>query len=97
MSGANYLGQEGVLTHREVKAIRQKLGFSHEQLAEALALSGAHAAKTVREWEMDPSRAKSRAISGSAAMAMLAFLEGFAPPDDEQICNILFRHGIADE
>jgi DNA-binding transcriptional regulator YiaG len=85
----------GILSPHEIRAIRNKLGWSCRDMAAGLALSGKNSANTIREWEMDPSCSKARAISGSAAMAMLAFLEGFIPPEDEEIAEILARHGIA--
>jgi DNA-binding transcriptional regulator YiaG len=87
-------GAQGILSPSEVAAIRKKLGWSHQELADGLALAGAYAADTVRQWEMEPDRKKAKPISGSAVMAMLAFLEGFVPPDDDEIEAILLKHGI---
>lgn len=65
------------MTGEEFKALRQAMGLSLEDLADALEMSGANAGRTVRRWEDGVYD-----IPGPTAIAMrhLAHCEGRADP-----------------
>lgn len=73
-----------LLTPAQVKKIRLTLGWSVNEMADALCLSVAGGNTQVRRMEMDPSRSKAAEVSGPCAVAMMAFLTGFEPPLPEE-------------
>ena len=62
------------MTPAEVRAARQSLGLTQDQLA-AWLMMGADGKRAVRRWE-----AGDRDISGPAWVAIQAFLAGYRPP-----------------
>lgn len=70
---------EYFLEPREIRAIREHLGMSREDLADALMLDK-NGPDRIRRWETPPHRSKYQPISGPAAVAIMAMLAGYRPP-----------------
>lgn len=63
-----------IQTAQDVKDAKKKLGWSASEIAEALRLSTTSGKTTVRAW-----MSGKREISGPAAVALEAFLDGYMP------------------
>jgi DNA-binding transcriptional regulator YiaG len=58
------------MTPAEIRAARLALGYTQQQLADALGITGEYAADTVRSWESGR-----RPISGPASVAIRLLLD----------------------
>lgn len=62
------------MSPEDIKALRHRLGWSVNELAEALKLSPAHGGRKVRRWELGELE-----LSGPAEVALEAIEAGFIP------------------
>lgn len=77
MSFAGYI-EESILTPAKLKQARQDLGYSVNEMADALRLSPENGGDTIRKMEAGKVR-----ITGPIMVAVSAMLKGFDPFEEE--------------
>lgn len=71
-----------IITAQDVKDAKKKLGWSVGEIADALRLSSTSGSTTVRAW-----MSGKREISGPAAVALEAIVDGYRPDHLDYDCD----------